>query len=95
MREGRPKRKRETIPDDVVYMHCARCMPVRPNPISPKEWARTQTFVTSAGDLFVWCNRCDIPVARIANHDVAEVLRRLAGIPCAACGESHGAGAHR
>lgn len=44
------------------FFHCARCLEIKPDGTSPKDWARTQTGFTDVG-FQVWCNRCDMNVA--------------------------------
>ncbi len=47
-----------------MYFHCGNCLQLKPEGVSPMEWARTQTGFTKEG-LQVWCNRCDMNVVHI------------------------------
>lgn len=48
-----------------MYLHCAKCMDELPPGVSPREFARTQTGITSDVRLRVWCTRHDILVAEL------------------------------
>lgn len=45
-----------------AFVHCQRCLEELPEDVSPADWSRTQTGLTSTGEIQVWCNRHDINV---------------------------------
>jgi hypothetical protein len=47
-----------------MFIHCGKCLPDKPENVSPMEWAKTQVGFTPLG-VQVWCNRCDCNVMHV------------------------------
>jgi hypothetical protein len=48
----------------LMFMHCAQCVPRKPDGLSPSEWNLTETGFTKEG-IQVWCRRCQVNVAHV------------------------------
>ena len=63
-----------------AYLHCGKCLPDKPDGISPMEWSKTQAGFTPLG-LQVWCNRCDCNVMHVdfegAKHPANVTRKRI------------------
>lgn len=47
-----------------MFIHCGKCLKERPEGITPREWARTQTGFTANG-FQVWCTRHDVNIDNV------------------------------
>lgn len=51
-------------PENMItaYCHCSRCMGMKPQGMSPRDWASLEVGLTLFG-IQIWCRRCDKNVA--------------------------------
>lgn len=71
--------------DIELFLHCGKCMPLKPRDVSPAEWSRTQAGITHEGGIQIWCNRCDVNVALFRQEVLKQGLLDHLLMGCSGC----------
>lgn len=57
-----------------TFFHCNNCLGDLPQGESLMGWARLAAGITPAGEIRVWCNRCDLSVVTLSLSDAAKEM---------------------
>lgn len=66
----------------VTYLHCRKCLAEIERlklPVSPKEYAYSQTGFGPEGQVIVWCTRHNVLIMRVSLDTIRDVALSMVG----------------